>query len=66
MMNDYGIIVKSILDKHGWRFLRHGKGSHDMWIGPDNKKAVSVPKGIKSRHTANAVLRRAGLNERIR
>jgi predicted RNA binding protein YcfA (HicA-like mRNA interferase family) len=65
-MNNYDIIVKDILSKHGWKFYRHGKGSHDMWTSHDNNKIVAIPKGIKSRHTANDVLRRAGLKERIR
>jgi hypothetical protein len=65
-MNDYNTAVKEILGKHGWIFHRHGKGSHDMWISLDNKKMVAIPKGIKSRHTANDVLKRAGLKERIR
>ena len=66
MMNDYSIIVKDILNRYGWTFHRHGKGSHDMWISQDNKNMVAVPYGIKSRHTANDVLKRAGLKERIR
>jgi len=65
-MKDYGKQVKDILDKHGWKFLRHGKGSHDMWSCSDNVKMVAVPKGIKSRHTANDILKKAGLTERIR
>jgi predicted RNA binding protein YcfA (HicA-like mRNA interferase family) len=66
MMNDYSVAVKKLLSKHDWKFYRHGKGSHDMWISQDEKMMVAVPKGIKSRHTANDVLKRAGLKERIR
>ena len=65
-MNDYSIIVKEMLSNHGWAFHRHGKGSHDMWSSHDKKKMVAVPKGIKSKHTANDVLKRAGMKERIR
>jgi predicted RNA binding protein YcfA (HicA-like mRNA interferase family) len=65
-MNDYGVSVKDILSKHGWSFFRHGKGSHDMWTSADNKKMVAIPKGIKSRHTANDILKRAEVKERIR
>ena len=65
-MHDYSIKIKDILSKYGWTFNRHGKGSHDMWTSPDNKNMVAIPKGIKSRHTANDVLKRAGITERIR
>ena len=65
-MNDYSKPVKEILDRHGWMFHRHGKGSHDMWVSSDKSKMVSVPQSIKSRHTANSILSKAGLHERFR
>jgi predicted RNA binding protein YcfA (HicA-like mRNA interferase family) len=65
-MNDYGKRVKELLTENGWKSYRHGKGSHDMWTNHDNSLMVSVPHGIKSRHTANDILKRAKLKERIR
>ena len=45
---------------NGWTRGRMGKGSHEIWIGP-NGHSLSVPKTVKSRHTANAILKQAGL-----
>jgi predicted RNA binding protein YcfA (HicA-like mRNA interferase family) len=44
----------------GCRFKRVGKGSHEIWESPLNGRAFTVPRA-KSRHTANAVLKDAGL-----
>jgi len=36
-------------------------GSHEIWHSPLTKVNFAVPVGIPSRHTANAILRQAGL-----
>lgn len=41
--------------------VRQGKGSHEIWQSPITKQNFAVPVGIPSRHTANAILRQAGL-----
>ena len=41
--------------------VRQGKGSHEIWHSPLTKRNFAVPEGIPSRHTANAILRQAGL-----
>jgi len=41
--------------------VRQGKGSHEIWHSPITKINFAVPVGIPSRHTANAILRQAGL-----
>jgi len=41
--------------------VRQGKGSHEVWRSPITKTNFAVPVGIPSRHTANAILRQAGL-----
>ena len=41
--------------------VRQGKGSHEIWHSPITKRNFPVPVGIASRHTANAILRQAGL-----
>ena len=38
------------------------KGDHDIWITPQGKRIV-VPVQIKSRHTANGILKEAGLSK---
>ena len=65
-MNDYTKAVHKILDSHGWKFNRHGKGDHDIWKSPDGKTTAVVDGEIKSRHLANSILSRAGLAERFR
>jgi predicted RNA binding protein YcfA (HicA-like mRNA interferase family) len=41
--------------------VRQGKGSHEVWHSPATGRNFAVPVGIPSRHTANAILRQAGL-----
>lgn len=41
--------------------VRAGKGSHEIWFSPLTKQHFPVPTHIKSRHTANAILKQAGL-----
>jgi predicted RNA binding protein YcfA (HicA-like mRNA interferase family) len=41
-------------------FHRRGKGDHDIWVTHEGKRIV-VPIHIKSRHTANGILKDAGL-----
>ena len=50
-----------LLKEGGCAFVRHGKGSHEIWHSPITKRNFPVPLGIASRHTANAILRQAGL-----
>jgi predicted RNA binding protein YcfA (HicA-like mRNA interferase family) len=45
----------------GCTFVRQGKGSHEIWHSPITKRNFPVPVGVASRHTANAILRQAGL-----
>ncbi|MDN5849612.1 MAG: type II toxin-antitoxin system HicA family toxin [Nitrococcus sp.] len=60
-MNDYGKQVRGILADHGCRLLRQGRGDHEVWTSPRATKPFTVPFKIKSRHTANGILKDAGL-----
>ena len=42
-------------------FKREGKGDHEIWFSPITGIRFVVDHSIKSRHTANAVLKQAGL-----
>jgi len=53
-------LKRRLLD-HGCRFERHGKGDHEIWYSPITNRRFVVDNDIRSRHTANAVLRQAGL-----
>ena len=59
-MTDFGKTVRDKLSKAGCAFLRRGKGDHDIWMTREGKRIV-VPVRIKSRHTANGILKDAGL-----
>lgn len=53
--------LQRLLNDAGCRFVRPAKGSHELWYSPLTRRHFVVPSGIASRHTANAVLRQAGL-----
>jgi predicted RNA binding protein YcfA (HicA-like mRNA interferase family) len=52
-----------ILQENGCYLVRKGKGSHEIWFSPVNNRHVTVPRTTKSRHTANDVLKKAGLEK---
>ena len=53
--------LKKILVGAGCRFERQGKGDHEIWYSPHTERRFPVDSSIKSKHTANAVLKQAGL-----
>jgi len=54
-----------LLRKAGCSFVRQGKGSHEIWHSPITQKNISVPFTIQSKPTANAILKQAGINEKL-
>ncbi|MBY6265543.1 type II toxin-antitoxin system HicA family toxin [Azospirillum sp. 412522] len=64
-MNDFGKAVREQLEAAGCRFLRHGKGDHDIWCSPHTNRPITVDHKIKSRHTANGIMKQAGLPHRF-
>jgi len=61
-MADYTNEVRKILASSGFRVARKGKGDHVIWHNEETKKTVSVDSEIKSRHSANEVLKDAKIN----
>jgi hypothetical protein len=57
--------LKELLRAAGCRFYRQGDGDHEIWESPISGKRFTVDGNIKSRHTANAVLKQAGLPKRF-
>ena len=53
--------LRRILTRAGCRFVRPGKGSHEIWHSPITNRRLVLPTAIVSRHTANGVLKDAGL-----
>lgn len=64
-MAEYEKKVRDLLKRHGCSFVRRGKGDHDIWYSPLNRRHVTVDAKIKSRHTANAVLKQSGIADRF-
>jgi predicted RNA binding protein YcfA (HicA-like mRNA interferase family) len=60
-VGEIGPELKRLLNKAGYRFLRPGKGDHEIWRHPNSGVTVVVDHGTKSRHVANAILKKAGL-----
>jgi hypothetical protein len=65
-MAEYEKKVRAMLVEHGCAFYRRGKGDHDIWYSPLSKTYLTVDGKIKSRHTANAILKQAGIEYRFR
>jgi len=60
-MESFTAQLKAILQRAGCQFERQGKGDHEIWFSPITTVRFPVDSKIKSRHTANAVLKQAGL-----
>jgi len=61
-MAEYEKKVRDVLLKNGCYFLRHGKGDHDLWYSPETDHNFPVATKIKSRHTANQIMKQAGID----
>lgn len=59
-MAGYTPKLKEILRTHGCYFERPGRGDHEIWYSAITQRRFPVD-DIKSRHTANAVLKQAGI-----
>jgi len=60
-MTDYTRPLKEFLREAGCNFERQGNGDHEIWYSPITGVRFVVDQNIKSRHTANGVLKQAGL-----
>ena len=60
-MAEYEKKVREILKANGCTFVRRGKGDHDIWYSPKSNRNVTVDTTIKSRHTANAIMKQSGI-----
>jgi predicted RNA binding protein YcfA (HicA-like mRNA interferase family) len=64
-MSDLTPQLKKILKEAGCYFERQGKGDHEIWFSHITGVRFVVDHAIKSRHTANAVLKQAGLSKKF-
>jgi hypothetical protein len=53
--------LERLLFEAGCMFVRNGKGDHAIWHSPISGMSFPVDSKIISRHTANGVLKQAGL-----
>jgi predicted RNA binding protein YcfA (HicA-like mRNA interferase family) len=59
---EYEKKVRAVLKENACYFVRRGKGSHDIWFSPVAGTMLPVPTKIPSRHTANAIMKEAGID----
>jgi predicted RNA binding protein YcfA (HicA-like mRNA interferase family) len=60
-MADFYPRLIALLLANGCSLVRTGKGSHEIWFSPRSQRNFTVPRTTKSRHTANEVMKQAGL-----
>ena len=65
MGSGYTAKLKEILREAGCFPVRPGKGDHEIWESPHSGMRFPVDHTIKSRHTANQVLKQAGLQKQF-
>lgn len=65
-MASYERKVRLLLKENHCSFVRHGKGDHDIWFSPITNRHVTVDSKIKSRHTANEILKQSGICYRFK
>ena len=58
--NLYPTLSKMLRGGGCW-LVRQGKGSHEIWFSPLTNRNFTVPKNTVITHTANNVLKDAGL-----
>ncbi len=61
-MNGYYSQVIAVLKQHGF-FMSRQKGSHQTWT--NGATPVTVSTNCDSRHTANAIMKQAGIEHRF-
>ena len=57
--------VREALREHGCYLHRQGRGDHEIWYSPITNRKFTVDGVIKSRHTANAIMKQAGIKKKF-
>jgi predicted RNA binding protein YcfA (HicA-like mRNA interferase family) len=60
-MADYYRDLIRVLRDGGYEFKREGRGDHEIWWNSATAVHVTVDRKLRSRHTANGILKEAGL-----
>lgn len=64
MPKDFYDRIVAELKAAKWERVSGGKGGHEKWCSRETGRVVIVPRS-KSRHTANEVLKQAGLPKKF-
>lgn len=62
-MNGYYALIIEQLRRHGFTLIKGGKGSHEKWC--KGRTILIVPFSCQSRHTANGIMKDAGIRHRF-
>ena len=62
-MKDFRAPLERLLRKADCYQVCSGKGSHTIWYSPTSERHFPIAAKIKSRHTANEILKQAGLTK---
>ena len=65
MVEGHAQALKRMLLEVGCSKVRQGHGDHEVWSSPISGRHFVVDSKILSRHTANAVLKQAGLPKKF-
>jgi len=65
MVRGFYAEIVAALKAAGCSFRRAGKGDHEIWFSPLTGRTFTVDRGSLSRHTANAVMKQAGIDKRF-
>ena len=60
-MADFYRDVIRLLREANFEFKRQGRGDHEIWWNPGTGVRVTVDRKLKSKFTANGILKEAGL-----
>ncbi|MCL2018920.1 MAG: type II toxin-antitoxin system HicA family toxin [Oscillospiraceae bacterium] len=64
-MADFTRDVKKLLHQHECKFVRYGKGDHEIWYSPIVNQNLTVDGKITKRTSANKTLKNAGINQKL-
>lgn len=55
----------ALLRESGFAYSHNAKGSHEKWVHPVRGVAILLPRNLYSRHTANGILKDAGIQKKF-
>jgi predicted RNA binding protein YcfA (HicA-like mRNA interferase family) len=64
VVEGYYRAVRKLIVELGFEQISGGKGSHEKWMNPEGRVLI-VPRNLMSRHTANNILKDAGIPKKL-